>query len=107
MLGLRAGARAAAGAGSRRALSVPAGAFLPKAEVTDRVLRVVKSIRSVPPTLSADASFAGLGFDSLVRKELWAKFEDEFRVEIPAKDAETFVSVDGVAKYFSAHPKAR
>jgi acyl carrier protein len=87
----------------RRSLST----FLPKAEVTDRVLKVVKSVRSAPPTVGADASFAALGFDSLVRKELWTKFEDEFCVEVPAKDAEAFVSVDGVSKYFAAHPKAR
>jgi acyl carrier protein len=88
-------------------VSAPAGSFLSKAEVTDRVLRVVKSIRSVPPTIGAEASFASLGLDSLVRKELWSKFEDEFCVEVPPKDADTFVSVEGVSKYFASHPKAR
>lgn len=89
-------------------VSIPAGSYLSKAEVTDRVLNVVKTIRSVPPTITADASFSTLGFDSLIRKELLTKFEDEFCVEVPAKDADTlFVSVEGVSKYFSSHPKAR
>jgi acyl carrier protein len=86
----------------------PAGSYLSKAEVTARVLDVVKTIRSVPPTVTSDASFSGLGFDTLIRKELWAKFEDEFCVEVPQKDADAqFVSVEGVVNYFAGHPKAR
>ena len=92
----------------RAASSSSAASFLAAADVTARVLSVVKTIRSVPPTVSADAKFAELGFDSMVRKELWTKFEDEFCVEVPPHDAErVFVSVAEVSKYFSAHPKAR
>lgn len=88
--------------------SAPQGSFLTAADVTARVLNVVKTIRSVPPTVSADAKFAELGFDSMIRKELWTKFEDEFCVEVPPQDAErAFVSVADVSKYFSSHPKAR
>ena len=86
----------------------PSGAFLPMTEVTERVMNVMKkTVRSVPPTVGADANFASLGFDSLARKDLWARLEEEFCVEIPAKDVDAFVSVDGVSKYFSSHPKAR
>ena len=88
--------------------AVPKGCYLPAGEVTERVLNVVKTIRSVPPTLATDAKFADMGFDSMIRKELWTKFEDEFCVEVPPKDADTvFVSVAAVSKYFSSHPKAR
>jgi len=105
----RAAQRRVLGLASRGfATGPPAGSYLSKAEVTERVLDVVKTIRSVPPTVTSDASFSALGFDSLIRKELWAKFEDEFCVEVPQKDADAqFVSVEGVVKYFAGHPKAR
>lgn len=94
---------------SFRALStVPSGAFLPASEVTTRVINVVKSTsRSCPEDLSDDANFTQLGFDSLIRKELWSNLEEEFCVQVPSNDAESFLSIASVSKYFASHPKAR
>jgi len=85
------------------------GSYLPKAVVQERVINVVKSIRSVPRDFAdTEASFGDLGFDSLVRKELWLKLEDEFCVPVASKDAEsTFSTVSSVVQFFSSHPKAR
>ena len=93
---------------SSTAIPLPDGAFLPRSEVTERVTNVMKrTVRSVPPTVGTDANFASLGLDSLARKDLWARLEEEFCVEIPAKDVDALVSVDAVSKYFSSHSKAR
>lgn len=90
----------------RRAFSAAAG-LLPSAQVSQRVLSVVKTIRCVPPSLSATQKFSELGFDSLYRKDLHAKLEAEFRVDVAEKDAANFHCADDVTKFFAAHPKAR
>lgn len=88
--------------------SVPAAAFLPKAVVTERVIGVVKSIRSAPQEVDITNHFvADLGFDSMIRKELTMKLGEEFCVSIPAKDADSLLSVMGTVEYFAAHPRAR
>jgi acyl carrier protein len=88
--------------------SVPAAAFLPKAVVTERVISVVKSIRSAPREVDIKNHFvADLGFDSMIRKELTTKLGEEFCVTIPAKDANSLLSVMDSVEYFAAHPKAR
>ena len=86
--------------------SVP-GTFLAAEEVTSRVLDVMKSIKSVPPTVAPEHSFSELGFDSLIRKDFWTKLEDEFCVEIPSKDATAFKSGGDAVAYLVKHPKAR
>jgi acyl carrier protein len=91
--------------------SVPAAAFLPKAVVTERVISVVKSIRSAPSApreVDIKNHFvADLGFDSMIRKELTTKLGEEFCVTIPAKDSNSLLSVMDSVEYFAAHPKAR
>ena len=82
-------------------------AFLPALEVNARVLDVVKSTRFVPDSVQSSATFNELGFDSMTRKDLWIKLEDEFCVEVPEADATTFLSVEDVTAYFSSNPKAR
>ena len=91
----------------RRGFSSVAAGLLPAANVSSRVLNVVKNIRCVPPSVTAGAKFSDLGLDSLYRKELNTKLEQEFCVEIAAKDADAFHSVEDVTKYFASHPKAR
>ena len=90
----------------RRAFSAAAG-LLPSAQVSSRVLNVVKTIRCVPPSVRATQKFSELGFDSLYRKDLHSKLEAEFRVDVAEKDAASFQSVEDVTKFFSTHPKAR
>ena len=93
----------------RRSFStVPAAAYLPTAQVTERVINIVKTIRSAPRTVEVSHHFvADMGFDSLIRKELATKLEEEFCVALAAKDADSLLSVKAAVDYFSAHPKAR
>ena len=87
--------------------TVPSAAFLPVHEVKVRVLNVVRSLRSTPLSLTESDHFvADLGFDSLVRKTLNLKLNEEFCIT-PAKGAATHLSVPEAIKYFSEHPKAR
>ena len=87
--------------------SANSAAFLPAGEVSNRVLNVVKSVRFVADSVQSTANFNDLGFDSMTRKELWVKLEDEFCVEVSEADATDFLSVEDVTTYFSSHPKAR
>ena len=87
--------------------TVPSAAFLPVSEVTVRVLNVVRSIRSTPQSLSENDHFVSdLGLDSLVRKTLNMKLNEEFCIT-PAKGAATHLSVQDAISFFSQHPKAR
>jgi len=45
----------------RQLSSVPPAAYLPTEEVTNRVLSVFKSMKSVPPTVKSSATFSELG----------------------------------------------
>lgn len=96
------------GRGAARSFSsaVP-GTFLAAEDVSDRVMNVLKSIKSVPPTVEAGHSFAELGFDSLIKKDFWTKLEDEFCVEISEKEATGFKSATDASAFISKHPKAR
>jgi acyl carrier protein len=88
--------------------SVPAGSYLSLAEVTERVITITKQIQSCPDNVKVDSYFTrDLDFDSLIRKSLNQSYGDEFRVKVSPKDAESFLSVDDVVKYFASHPKAR
>ena len=87
--------------------TAPDASFLASLDVTERVLNVVRQIRSTPPTLSANDHFvADLQFDSLIRKNLNVKLMEEFCLT-PAKGHEGFLSVRDAVAYFSQHPKAR
>ena len=88
--------------------TVPAAAYLPTAQVTERIINIVKTVRSAPRTVEISHHFvADMGFDSLIRKELTTKLEEEFCVSLTAKDADSLLSVKAAVDYFSAHPKAR
>lgn len=87
--------------------SMPAAGYLPKAEVAQRILDVVKSYPSAPATLSENDHFvADLGFDSILRKSLNEKLLVEFCVS-HVKESPRFLSIPDAVSYFSTHPKAR
>lgn len=90
--------------------TMPAAGFLSKPEVLCRVLGVVSTFRSAPPTssISENAYFTtDLGFDTMMREELVEKLESEFTVPFPAGKAASYPSVSSVVDYFSSHPKAK
>jgi acyl carrier protein len=91
-----------------RYLSSPSAAFLPTAQVTDRVLNVVQSIKYAPEVVSVDADFAkDLEFDSIIVSDLVSKLGAEFCVNVTEKDASGMKSVKAAIDFFSSHPKAR
>ena len=83
--------------------------FLDKAEVTERVLTVVKDFEKVDGTkVSATALFQkDLGLDSLDAVELVMAFEDEFSVEIPDAEADKILGCADAIAYCSSHPSAK
>lgn len=84
------------------------GAFLDRQKVEQRVIAVVNSMPSAPPTVGPKSLFAAdLKFDSLHHRDLVEKFSEEFCVKIPEKVAHALISVDSAVDYFSTHPKAR
>lgn len=84
------------------------GAFLQRSEVEARVLKVLRSMPYVPPTVSPTSVFASdLEFDSLHRKELVEKLSHEFCVLVPAEAGNGFVSVQTAVDFFAKHPKAK
>lgn len=95
---------------SRRALSsapapaFPESAFLTVANVQERVLTVVRSMKGVPANTDVNAALvADLGFDSLKRRELSTKLSKEFCVS----GEPAFSTVACAVKFYSKHPKAR
>merc|ERR1712216_458766 len=76
--------------------SFASGGFLPKEEVSSRVLDVVKNFQNVDPAkVTATSHFINdLGLDSLDTVEMVMAFEDEFAVEIPDAEAEKIHTVD-------------
>ena len=94
--------------GLRSFSNVPATAYLSEDVVSKRVFEIVKSIKSCPEDVSVDSLFVSdLGFDSLLRKELYDKLSDEFCVNLLEKEKDTLISVSSSIRYFSTHPKAR
>jgi acyl carrier protein len=84
-----------------------AGSLLPVDHVTDRVVKVVKTVKFAPPTVNPNTQFSDLEFDSLLRQDLNEKLAAEFCVKVPQEVAEGFTSVAAAVNYFSSHPKAR
>jgi len=111
---MRMAPRAAAGA-SRQAApalwarSFASGGFLPKEEVSSRVLDVVKNFQNVDPAkVTATSHFINdLGLDSLDTVEMVMAFEDEFAVEIPDAEAEKIHTVDQAVTYIASHSQAK
>ncbi len=109
--------------------SFAAGTYLDKAQVTDRVLNVVKNFAKVDPAkarLTCAAEQAGasalkrssqvkpssafqseLGLDSLDTVEVVMAFEEEFSIEIPDSEADKILSVSDAIEYLAAHPSAK
>mmetsp|Transcript_37040 Transcript_37040/g.72287 ORF Transcript_37040/g.72287 Transcript_37040/m.72287 type:complete len:134 (+) Transcript_37040:30-431(+) len=86
-----------------------ASAFIPKAEVQERVMSVVKNFQNVDAAkVTPEASFTNdLGLDSLDTVEVVMAFEDEFAVEIPDAEAEKISTVAHAVDYIASHPQAK
>lgn len=84
-------------------------AFLDAAEVTDRILTVVKNFDQVDPSKVTPATkFAeDLGLDSLDIVEVVMAIEDEFAIEIPDQEADKIASIADAVDYISTHPMAK
>eukprot|EP00696_Hemimastix_kukwesjijk_P007319 gnl/Hemi2/19266_TR6398_c0_g1_i1.p1 gnl/Hemi2/19266_TR6398_c0_g1~~gnl/Hemi2/19266_TR6398_c0_g1_i1.p1 ORF type:complete len:143 (+),score=72.29 gnl/Hemi2/19266_TR6398_c0_g1_i1:49-429(+) len=82
---------------------------LPKEEVTDRVIRVVKNFGKVEPSkITAKAHIINdLGLDSLDSVELVMALEDEFCIEIPDAEMDKIASLQDAIEFVSATPNAK
>ena len=68
--------------------------------VQERLTAIVASILRAPPQwLSASASFASLGLDSLGAVELTAAIEDELGVTVPLTAAHEYPSIETLARF--------
>ncbi|GMN62022.1 hypothetical protein TIFTF001_031099 [Ficus carica] len=81
---------------------------LTKEEVIDRVLSVVKSFPKIDPSkVSPDVHFQNdLGLDSLDNVEIVMALEEEFKLEIPDKEADKIDSCNLAIEYIYNHPMA-
>ncbi|KAJ9680440.1 hypothetical protein PVL29_019691 [Vitis rotundifolia] len=81
---------------------------LQKEEVIERVLSVVKSFPKVDPSqVTPDVHFQkDLGLDSLDNVEIVMALEEEFKLEIPDKEADKIDSCDLAIEYIYNHPMA-
>ncbi|KAI9074546.1 hypothetical protein K1719_043490 [Acacia pycnantha] len=79
-----------------------------KEEVTERVLSVVKDFPKLNPSqVTADSHFQNdLGLDSLDTVEVVMALEEEFKLEIPDKEAIRIDSCHLAIEYISNHPMA-
>ncbi|XP_010274598.1 PREDICTED: acyl carrier protein 1, mitochondrial [Nelumbo nucifera] len=77
-----------------------------KAEVIERVLSVVKSFPKVDPSkVTPDVHFQkDLGLDSLDNVEIVMAIEEEFKLEIPDKEADKIDSCKLAIEYVYNHP---
>jgi NADH dehydrogenase (ubiquinone) 1 alpha/beta subcomplex 1 len=83
--------------------------FLDAAEVTDRIITVVKNFDQVDPSkVTPDTKFADdLGLDSLDIVEVVMAIEDEFAIEIPDQEADKITSIQEAVDYIASHPMAK
>ncbi|ESQ39096.1 hypothetical protein EUTSA_v10001683mg [Eutrema salsugineum] len=79
---------------------------LSKQDVVDRVLDVVKSFPKVDPAkVTPDVHFQkDLGLDSLDTVEIVMAIEEEFKLEIPDKEADKIDSCSLAIEYVYNHP---
>ncbi|XP_077241570.1 mitochondrial acyl carrier protein 1 [Tasmannia lanceolata] len=91
-----------------RSMSSHGDDHLDKEEVIERVLSVVKSFPKVDPSkVSPDVHFQkDLGLDSLDNVEIVMALEEEFKLEIPDKEADKIDSCGLAIEYISHHPMA-
>ncbi|WOG95598.1 hypothetical protein DCAR_0414923 [Daucus carota subsp. sativus] len=79
---------------------------LDKTQVIDRVLEVVKSHPKIDPSkVTPDVHFQkDLGLDSLDTVEIVMALEEEFKLEIPDKEADKIDSCGLAIEYIFNHP---
>lgn len=79
------------------------------AEVTDRIVSVVKNFDQVDGSkVTPETKFSeDLGLDSLDIVEVVMAIEDEFAIEIPDQEADKIVSIADAVEYISTHPMAK
>ncbi|KAI3444849.1 hypothetical protein Pfo_001514 [Paulownia fortunei] len=89
-----------------RSMSSHGDDHLDKQEVVDRVLDVVKSFPKVDPSkVAPDVHFQkDLGLDSLDTVEIVMALEEEFKLEIPDKEADKIDSCPLAIEYIYNHP---
>ncbi|XP_042507424.1 acyl carrier protein 1, mitochondrial-like [Macadamia integrifolia] len=93
---------------SIRSMSSHGDDHLDREEVIDRVLDVVKSFPKVDPSkVTPDVHFEkDLGLDSLDTVEIVMALEEEFKLEIPDKEADKINSCPLAIEYIANHPMA-
>mmetsp|Transcript_5482 Transcript_5482/g.10300 ORF Transcript_5482/g.10300 Transcript_5482/m.10300 type:complete len:122 (+) Transcript_5482:81-446(+) len=86
-----------------------AATFLDPAEVTERIIGVVKNFDQVDSNkVTEKVKFTDdLGLDSLDVVEVVMAIEDEFAIEIPDAEADKIVSIADAVEYISSHPMAK
>ncbi|CAA3032821.1 acyl carrier 1, mitochondrial [Olea europaea subsp. europaea] len=91
-----------------RSMSSHGDIHLDKQEVIGRVLDVIKSFPKVDPSkVTPDVHFQkDLGLDSLDNVEIMMALEEEFKLEIPDKEADKIDSCHLAVKYIHNHPMA-
>nr|CAD1829566.1 unnamed protein product [Ananas comosus var. bracteatus] len=91
-----------------RSMSSHGDEHLTKEEVVERVLDVVKSFPKVDPSkVTPEVHFQrDLGLDSLDNVEIVVALEEEFKLEIPDKEAVLIDSCDLAIEYVANHPMA-
>ncbi|KAG6402754.1 hypothetical protein SASPL_134965 [Salvia splendens] len=91
-----------------RSMSSHGDDHLDKQAVIDRVLDVVKSFPKVDPSkVTPDVHFQkDLGLDSLDNVEIVMALEEEFKLEIPDKEADKIDSCHLAIEYVHNHPMA-
>ncbi|GFP98718.1 acyl carrier protein 1 mitochondrial [Phtheirospermum japonicum] len=89
-----------------RSMSSHGDDHLDKQQVVDRVLDVVKSFPKVDPSkVTPDVHFhKDLGLDSLDTVEIVMALEEEFKLEIPDKEADKIDSCPLAIEYIHNHP---
>ncbi|KAI4353056.1 hypothetical protein L6164_002034 [Bauhinia variegata] len=91
-----------------RSMSSHGDDHLSKEEVIERVLSVVKDFPKVDPSkVTPDVHFQkDLGLDSLDNVEIVMALEEEFKLEIPDKEADKIDSLSLAIEYIHNHPMA-
>ncbi|EYU45203.1 hypothetical protein ABFS82_14G154200 [Erythranthe guttata] len=89
-----------------RSMSSHGDDHLDKQEVVDRVLEVIKCFPKVDPSkVNPDVHFQkDLGLDSLDTVEIVMALEEEFKLEIPDKEADKIDSCPLAIEYIFNHP---
>jgi NADH dehydrogenase (ubiquinone) 1 alpha/beta subcomplex 1 len=83
--------------------------FLDSADVTERIISVVKNFDQVDSNKVTDqVKFTDdLGLDSLDVVEVVMAIEDEFAIEIPDAEADKIATVQDAVEYITSHPMAK